>query len=145
MILVMTDHPCLKVGRHKWYQSLTGIIHRVRSYFWKNYSEDTLTCSYKDYNSLNRWQANRVLLSALLSANYFSVTMRLRQGKKVSILPLGDVNLGSIPSRWGLLEDSPYRVIGVVCHRWTDHDRTPRAWKPRNVLCSLPQYVNTFL
>jgi hypothetical protein len=145
MILVMTDHPCLKVGRHKWYQSLTGIIHRVRSYFRKIYSEDTLTCSYKDYNSLNRWQANRVLLSALLSANYFSVTMRLRQGKKVSILPLGDVNLGSIPSRWGLVEDSPYRVVGVVCHRWTDHDRTPRAWKPRNVLCSLPQYVNTFL
>jgi hypothetical protein len=24
MILVMTDHPCLRVGRHSWYQSHYG-------------------------------------------------------------------------------------------------------------------------
>jgi hypothetical protein len=34
-ILVNTNHPCLRVGRHRWYQSLTGIIHRIWSYFWK--------------------------------------------------------------------------------------------------------------
>jgi hypothetical protein len=29
MILVMTDHPCLRVGRHNWYQSITGVIYRI--------------------------------------------------------------------------------------------------------------------
>jgi hypothetical protein len=32
---------------------------------FENHSEDTLRCSYKDYSSLNRWQANRDLLSAI--------------------------------------------------------------------------------
>jgi hypothetical protein len=53
----------------------------------------------------------------LLSAIYFSVTTHLRQGKKVSILPPGDVNPGPIPSRWGLLEDSPYHAVGVAVRR----------------------------
>jgi hypothetical protein len=35
MILLRTNHPCLRVGRHSWNQSLTGIIHRVRFYFRK--------------------------------------------------------------------------------------------------------------
>jgi hypothetical protein len=35
MILGKTNHPYLRVGRHSWYQSITGIIHRVRSYFQK--------------------------------------------------------------------------------------------------------------
>jgi hypothetical protein len=33
--------------------------------FSKIYSEDTLQCPYKDYSSLERWQANRDLLSAI--------------------------------------------------------------------------------
>jgi hypothetical protein len=33
--------------------------------FLITYGEDTLQCPYKDYNSLNRWQANRDLLSAI--------------------------------------------------------------------------------
>jgi hypothetical protein len=47
--------------------------------FLKTYSEHTLRCPYKDYSSLNRWQANR--------------------DKKVSILLPGDVNPGYILSR----------------------------------------------
>jgi hypothetical protein len=55
--------------------------------FSKTYGEDPLQCPYKDYSSLNRWQANRDLLSVftfcnLLSVIYFSVTTQLRQGKK---------------------------------------------------------------
>jgi hypothetical protein len=61
----------------------------------KTYDEEMLRCPYKDYNSLNMWQANKDLLSAM----YYSVTIHLRQGKKVSILPLGDVNPGPVPSR----------------------------------------------
>jgi hypothetical protein len=74
-----------------------------------------LRCPYNDYNNFDRWQANMILLFALRSANYFSVTTHLRQGKKVSILLSDDVNPGPIPSRWGLIKDSPYRVVGSAC------------------------------
>jgi hypothetical protein len=67
--------------------------------FSKTYGEDTLRCPYKDYSSLNKWQGNMVLLSALLSVNYFSVTTHIRQGKKVSILSSGGVNHAPVPSR----------------------------------------------
>jgi hypothetical protein len=63
--------------------------------FSKTYGEDTLRCPYKDYSSLNKWQANKDLLSTI----YFLVTTHLRQGKKVSILPPGDVNPRPVPSR----------------------------------------------
>jgi hypothetical protein len=63
--------------------------------FSKIYGEDMFKCPYKEYSSLDRWQANMDLLSAI----YFPVMMHLQQGKKVSILPLGDVNPGPIPSR----------------------------------------------
>jgi hypothetical protein len=35
MILVKTNHPCLNVGHHSWYQSLMSIIRRLRLYFQK--------------------------------------------------------------------------------------------------------------
>jgi hypothetical protein len=60
-----------------------------------------------------------VLIGGKLTGFYFlhlfSVTMHLRQGKKVSILPPGDVNPRSVPSRRGLLEGSPYRAVGAAC------------------------------
>jgi hypothetical protein len=68
--------------------------------FLKTYGEDTLQYPYKDYSSLDRWQANKDLLSVI----YFSVMMHLRQGKKVSILVPGDVDSCPIASRRGLLE-----------------------------------------
>jgi hypothetical protein len=61
--------------------------------FLKTYDEEMLRCPYKDYNSLNRWQANRDLLSAI----YFPVMTHVRQCKKVSILLPGDVNTGPVP------------------------------------------------
>jgi hypothetical protein len=75
--------------------------------FLKTYGEDTLQCSYKDYSSLDRWQANRDLLSVFTFCNLFSATMHLRQGKKVSILMLGDVNSDPVASRRDLLESVP--------------------------------------
>jgi hypothetical protein len=32
---------------------------------FKNHGENMLRCSYKDYSSLDRWQANMDLLSAI--------------------------------------------------------------------------------
>jgi hypothetical protein len=75
--------------------------------FLKTYGEDTLQCPCKDYSSLNRWQANRDLLSVFTFCNLLSVTTHLRQGKKVSILVSGDVNSGPVVSRRGLLEAVP--------------------------------------
>jgi hypothetical protein len=51
----------------------------------------------------------------LLYVIYYSVTTHIRPGKKVSILSSGDVNSGPVPSREGLVEDSPYRVVWVAC------------------------------
>jgi hypothetical protein len=75
--------------------------------FSKTYGEDTLQCPYKDYSSFDRWQANRNLLSIFTFCNLLFVTMHLRQGKKVSVLPSGDVNFGPVASRRGLLEAVP--------------------------------------
>jgi hypothetical protein len=30
MILVKSDHPYLRVGHHRWYQSFRGVIYHVR-------------------------------------------------------------------------------------------------------------------
>jgi hypothetical protein len=60
--------------------------------------------SYKDYSSLDRWQANRDLLSVFTFYNLIFVMTHLCQGKKVSVLPPGDVNSGPVVSMRGLLE-----------------------------------------
>jgi hypothetical protein len=51
----------------------------------------------------------------LLSIIYFPVMSHRWKGKKVSILPPDDVNPGPVPSRWGLLQDSLYRVLDAAC------------------------------
>jgi hypothetical protein len=89
--------------------------------FLKTYGEDMLQCSYKDYSSLNRWQANRDLLSAI----YFFVTTHQCQAKEVSILSLGDVNPGPVPLRWGCLIAVCHAIEIAVC-RAMSHDRIPR-------------------
>jgi hypothetical protein len=72
--------------------------------FSKTHGEDMLQCPYKDYSSLDRWQANRDLLSVFTLCNLLSVTTHLRQGKKVSILVPDDVDSSPIASRRGFLE-----------------------------------------
>jgi hypothetical protein len=61
--------------------------------------EDMHRCPRKDYSSLNMWQANRDLLFVFIFCNLLSVTTHLRQGKKLSILVLGDVDFGPVASR----------------------------------------------
>jgi hypothetical protein len=65
----------------------------------KTYGGDTLQCPYKDYSSLDRWQANMDLLSVFSFCNLFSIMTHLRQGKKVSILMPSDVDFGPVASR----------------------------------------------
>jgi hypothetical protein len=72
-----------------------------------------------------------VLTDGKLTGIYFpyllAVTMHRRQGKKVSILPMGDENPGPVPSRRGLLEDSPYREVEAAVYRAMSHDHALRA------------------
>jgi hypothetical protein len=72
--------------------------------FLKTYGDDMLQCPYKDYSSLDRWQANRDLLSVFTFCNLLSIMTHLRQGKNISILVPGDVDSGPVASRRGLLE-----------------------------------------
>jgi hypothetical protein len=67
--------------------------------FLKTYGEETFRCTYKDYSSLNMWQAIWDLFSAFTFCNYFSVTTHQQKSKKVSILPPGDVNPAPVLSR----------------------------------------------
>jgi hypothetical protein len=45
--------------------------------FLKTYGEDTLQCPYKNYSSLDRWEANMDLLLVFTFCNLFSVTVHL--------------------------------------------------------------------
>jgi hypothetical protein len=74
---------------------------------FENRSEETFRCPYKDYISLNKWQANKDLLSVFTFCNLLPVTTHLRQCKKVSILMPVDVNSGPVASMRGLLEVVP--------------------------------------
>jgi hypothetical protein len=80
-----------------------------------------------------------VLTSGKLTGIYFphllSITMHQRQGKKVSILPPSDVNPRPVPSRRGLLEDSPYRAVGATVHCAISHDHAPRVCGDLGVSC----------
>jgi hypothetical protein len=71
MMLVVTNHPYLRVGCHRWYQSHYGYNTSRMILFSKKHGEDMCRCPHKDYSSLNRLQANRDLLSILLSVIYF--------------------------------------------------------------------------
>jgi hypothetical protein len=115
MILVRTNHLCLRVGCPSWYQSITGVIHHIRSYFEKPTVRKHLYTHIRTIVVLIGGKLTGIYFLHLLYAIYFSITMHQQKGKKVSFLPPGDVNPRPVPSRRGLLEDSPYRAVGVVC------------------------------
>jgi hypothetical protein len=129
-ILVRTNHHCLRVGRYSWYQSLTSIIPHWWSYFQKPAVMIRLDAHIRTIVVLTSGKLIGIYFSHLLS-----VTMHRWQGKKVRILPPGDVDPGPIPSRWGLLENSPYHVVEVAVHRATSHDRAPSACGDLGVSC----------
>jgi hypothetical protein len=64
-----------------------------------------------------------------------SVKTHRQQGKKISIILLSDVNPRPIPSRQGLLEDTPYHAVGAAIHRATSHDSAPRACEDLGMSC----------
>jgi hypothetical protein len=77
MILNRTDHPCLRVGHHKWYQSITGIIHHVRSYFQKPMARIHLEAHIRTIIVLTGGKLTRIYFLYLLYAIYYFVTTHL--------------------------------------------------------------------
>jgi hypothetical protein len=129
-ILVRTNHPYLRVRWHIWYQSLTSIIPRWRPYSWKPTVTVRLDAHIGTIVVLTGGKLTGIYFSHLLS-----ITTHRWQGKKVSILPLGDVNPRPVSSRWGLLEDSPYRAVGAAVRPVMSHDHAPRACGDLGVSC----------
>jgi hypothetical protein len=121
-ILVRTNHLFLMVGCHSWYQSFTIIISHWLPYFQKPTVRIRLDAHIRTISVLTCGKLTRIYFLHLLS-----VTTHRWQGKKVSILLSGDVNPGPVPSRWGLLEDNAFRVVGAAVRRATSHDHAPRA------------------
>jgi hypothetical protein len=94
MILVRTDHPCLRVGRYSWYQRYYGYNTSRMVLFLKTAVRICLDAHIRTIVVLTGGKLTGIYFLHLLY-----VTTHRRQGKKVSILPLGDVNPGPIPSR----------------------------------------------
>jgi hypothetical protein len=90
-------------------------MHRVRSYFQKPTVRIHLDAHIRTIIVLMGGKLIGFYFLPLLYAIYISVTTHLRQDKKVSILPSGDVNPKPVPSRRGLFESSLYHTVGVVC------------------------------
>jgi hypothetical protein len=77
MVLVKTNHPCFKGGTPQLVSEPYEYNTSRTAIFSKTYSEDTLKHPYKDYSSLNRWQANRDLLSVFSFCNLLFVMTHL--------------------------------------------------------------------
>jgi hypothetical protein len=107
MILVRTDHPCLRVGHHSWYQRHYGYNTSCTVLFSKTVVRISLDAHIRTIVVLTGGKLTGIYLMYLLYAIYFFVIMHLRQSKKVSILMPGDVNSGPVASRRGLLEAVP--------------------------------------
>jgi hypothetical protein len=106
-ILVRTNHPCLEVKCHSWYQRHTSIIRHWRPYFWKPTMRIGFNVRIRTIVVLTGDKLTGIYFLYLFSAIYFSVTTHLRQGKKVSILVPDDVDSGPMASRRCLLEAVP--------------------------------------
>jgi hypothetical protein len=97
------------VSKHYGHNTLHTAI------FSKTYGEKTLDAHIRTIVVLTGGKLTGFYFPHLPFKTYYSVTTHLRPGKKVSYLSLGDVNPIPIPSRLGLLEDSPYLAVWAMC------------------------------
>jgi hypothetical protein len=88
--LVRTDHPCLRVVCHRWYQSHYGYNTSRTVLFSKTVVRIRLDAHIRTIVVLTGDKLIRI---------YFSIMTHLRHSKKVNILPPGDVSPRPIPSR----------------------------------------------
>jgi hypothetical protein len=72
-----TNHPCLRVGCHSWYQSITGVIHRVRPYFRKSMVRKFLDAHIRIILVLTGGKLTEIYFLHLLYVIYYFVTAYL--------------------------------------------------------------------
>jgi hypothetical protein len=77
-ILIRTDHPCLVVGCHSWYQSHMSIIWHWRPYFQKPTVRICFNARIRTIVVLTGGKLTEIYFLYLLSVIYFSVTTLLR-------------------------------------------------------------------
>jgi hypothetical protein len=71
------NHPCLRVGCHSWYQSITDVIHRVRTYLRKHMMRKRLDVHIRTIVILISGKLTAIYFMYLLYAFYYSITMHL--------------------------------------------------------------------
>jgi hypothetical protein len=84
MILIRTDHPYLRVGRHSWYQSILDIIHCLRPNFQKLTVRMRLDSRIRTIVVLTGGKLTGFYFLYLFYAIYYSVTTHRQKGKKLS-------------------------------------------------------------
>jgi hypothetical protein len=94
---VRTNYPYLRVECHRWYQRHCGYNTSRTVLFSKTMVRIVLDAHIRTILVLTGGKLTGIYFSYLLSTIYLSVTTHRRRGKKVSILPPGDGNLGPDP------------------------------------------------
>jgi hypothetical protein len=138
-ILLRTNHSCLRVWHHSWYQSHTSKIWHWRPYFWKPTVRIPFNASIRTIVVLIGGKLIGIYLLYLLS-----VMTHLRQGKKLSVLPPGDVNSRPVASRRGLLEIVPimrYGLTSVVRRVTTAYPERVETWECLVATSTRSEYV----
>jgi hypothetical protein len=129
-ILVKTNHPCLRVRRHGWYQSRMSIIWHWRSYFWKS---TVSICFNAHIRTIIVLTGDKLTGIYFLQFTFCNDTPMPRQEGKSH--PAGWCESRTRPLKTRLLEDSPYRAIEIVVHHVTSHDRVPRVSRDLGLSC----------
>jgi hypothetical protein len=79
MVLLRTNHHCLRVRRHNWYQSIIGVILHVRLYFQKSTVRIRLDAHIRTIVLLTGGKLTGFYFLHLLKAIYFSVDALIKR------------------------------------------------------------------
>jgi hypothetical protein len=131
-ILVRTDHPCLGVGCHSWYQSHMSIIQHWWPYFQKPTARTRFNARIRTIVVLTGDKLTGIYFLYLLSEIYFIVMKHLCQGKypRAGWCGFRPCCL-KVRFAWG----GPYCAVGVDVRCVMSHDRVPRASRDLGMSC----------
>jgi hypothetical protein len=123
--LVRTDHSCIGVGCHSWYQSQMSIIRHWWPYFRKPTVRICFNAHIRTILVLTGGKLTGIYFLYLLSAIYFSI--KYPHARWCGFHPC------CLKARfaWG----NPYHAVGADVHHATSHDRIPRASRDLGMSC----------
>jgi hypothetical protein len=122
-ILVRTNHPCLGVGCHSWYQSRMSIIRHWWPYFQKSMVRIRFHARIMIIVVLIGGKLTGIYFLYFLSAIYFLCPSARWCESWTHCL--------KVRFAWG----SPYCAVGADVHRATSHDRVPRTSRDIGMSC----------